>query len=86
VGFPIVYLSYPDGRLYTKPRDKSGRVSLVPEDIHDMQFYKLYKLRTDRAINKPMALTGHCYTKSSQALVRRQRLHLFDKKRILLKS
>jgi hypothetical protein len=84
--FPIVIYRTSDGRIYTKPREKSGRVSLIPEDIHDGQFYKLYKLRTDRSINKPMALTDYCYTKSSQVLVCRQRLHLLDRERILLTS
>jgi hypothetical protein len=48
------------GYIYTKPREKSGRVSLVPEDIHDRQLYKLNKIRTNRAINEPMASTDHC--------------------------
>jgi hypothetical protein len=60
LGFPIVINPNPDGRVYTKPREKSGRVSLVPEDIHDMQLYKLNKIRTNKAINEPMALIDHC--------------------------
>jgi hypothetical protein len=31
-------------------REKSGRVSLVPEDIHDRQLYKFDRMRTDRDI------------------------------------
>jgi hypothetical protein len=57
---PIVIYPNPDGRLYTKPQEKSGRVSLVPEDIHDRQLYKLKKIRTKRAINIPIASTDHC--------------------------
>jgi hypothetical protein len=55
-------VSYPnlDGIIYTKPRDKSGRVSLVPEDIHDRQLYKLNKIRTNRAINEPITSMDHC--------------------------
>jgi hypothetical protein len=33
-----------DGRVYTKPREKSGRVSLVPKDIHGKQLYKLNRI------------------------------------------
>jgi hypothetical protein len=42
--FPIVIYPYSDDRVYTKPREKSGRVSLVPEDIHDRQLYILNKI------------------------------------------
>jgi hypothetical protein len=38
------------------PWEKSGRVSLVPEDIHNRQ---LYKLKKNKDINKPMASTNH---------------------------
>jgi hypothetical protein len=43
LGFPIVIYPNSDGRVYTKPREKYDRVSLVPEDIHDTQLYKLSK-------------------------------------------
>jgi hypothetical protein len=58
--FPSLSILNSDGRLNTKPREKSGRVSLVPEDIHDRQLYKLNKISTNRDINEPMALTDHC--------------------------
>jgi hypothetical protein len=64
-----------NGRVYTKPREKSGRVSLVPEDIHDRQLYILSKIRAIRNANEPTASTDHRYMKTSQVLVRRQRLH-----------
>jgi hypothetical protein len=38
------------------PQEKSGRVSLVPEDIHDRQLNKLNK---NKDINAPMASTNH---------------------------
>jgi hypothetical protein len=40
---PIIIYPYTNGRVYTKPREKSDRVYLVPEDIHDRQLYKLNK-------------------------------------------
>jgi hypothetical protein len=45
---------YPNsiGRVYTKPWEKSGRVSLVPEDIHDRQLYRLFKIETNGDINE----------------------------------
>jgi hypothetical protein len=58
--FPIVINPNSYGRLDTKPREKSGRVSLVPEDIHDRHLYKLNKIRTNRDINEPMASSDHC--------------------------
>jgi hypothetical protein len=39
--FPIVNYPNSSHKFYTNPREKSGRVSLVPEDIHDRQLYKL---------------------------------------------
>jgi hypothetical protein len=81
LGFPIAIYPYSIGRLDTKPREKSGRVSLVPEDIHDMHLYKLNKIWSNKAINDPMVSMDHYWHESSQVLVRRQRLHLFDKKR-----
>jgi hypothetical protein len=48
--FPIAIHPNSDGRVYTKPWEKSGRVSLVPEDIHDRQLYKLFKIRTNKDI------------------------------------
>jgi hypothetical protein len=54
LGFPIANSPYLDGRVYTKLREKSGRVSLVPEDIHDRQLYILDKIRTNMDINEPM--------------------------------
>jgi hypothetical protein len=52
---------YPNsnGRVYTKPREKSDRVSLVPEDIHDRQLYILSKIRANRDTNKPTASMDH---------------------------
>jgi hypothetical protein len=63
------------------PREKSGKVSLVPEDIHDMQWYRLFKIRTNRDINKPMAQWNIVNTityknLTTQVLVCRQRLQL----------
>jgi hypothetical protein len=57
--FPIVIYRNSDGRIDTKPREKSGRVSLVPEDIHDKQLYKQNTIRTNRTINEPMVSTDH---------------------------
>jgi hypothetical protein len=59
LGFLIIIYPYLNGRVYTKPWEKSGRVSLVPEDIHDRQLYKLNKIRTSRDINEPMTSTDH---------------------------
>jgi hypothetical protein len=58
--FPIDIYPNSDGRLDTKPREKSGRVSLVPEDIHDRQLYNLNEISINRAINEPMVSTNHC--------------------------
>jgi hypothetical protein len=58
LGFPIVINFNLDSKVYTKPREKSGRVSLVLEDIHDRQLYILIKIRTDSDINEPMASTA----------------------------
>jgi hypothetical protein len=80
-GFPIAIYPNSNGGLDTKPREKSGRVSLVPEDIHNRQLYTWTKIWSNRAINDPMVSMDHCWHESSQVLVRRQRLHLFDKKR-----
>jgi hypothetical protein len=41
--FPSLSILNSNGRLDTKPQEKSDRVSLVPEDIHDRQLYKLNK-------------------------------------------
>jgi hypothetical protein len=57
--FPSISILNSDGRLDTKPREKSGRVSLVPEDIHDRHLYKLNKIRINKAINDPMVSTDH---------------------------
>jgi hypothetical protein len=57
--FPSLFILNSNGRLNTKPREKSGRVSLVPEDIHDKQLYKLKNIRTNKAINEPMVSTDH---------------------------
>jgi hypothetical protein len=59
LGFPIVFYPNSNGRVYTKPREKSGRVSFVPEDIHDRQLYILDEIRTNRDINEPIAPTDH---------------------------
>jgi hypothetical protein len=78
LGFPIVFYPNSNGRVYTKPWEKSGRVSLVPEDIHDRQLYILSKIRAIRNTNKPTASTDHWYMKTSQVLVRRQRLDVVN--------
>jgi hypothetical protein len=36
--FPLLGILNTNGRLDTKPREKSGRVSLEPEDIHGRPF------------------------------------------------
>jgi hypothetical protein len=56
IGFSHIYL-HSNGRVYKMPQEKSGRVSLEPEDIHDRQLYILTKTRADRAINKPITPT-----------------------------
>jgi hypothetical protein len=81
LGFTIDIYPNSYGRLDTKPREKSGRVSLLPEDIHDRQLYKLNETCRNKAINDLIVLTDLCWHESSQALVRRQRLHLFDKEK-----
>jgi hypothetical protein len=81
LGFPIAIIPNSDGRVYTMSWEKSGRVSLVPEDIHDRQLYKLNKIWSNQAINEPMVSTDHCWHESSQVLIRRQRLQLYDKER-----
>ena len=44
-------------RKDTSPRKKSGRVSPVPEDIHDRQLNKINKIRTIKINLRPMAST-----------------------------
>jgi hypothetical protein len=69
IGFSHRYPSYfrPEG-IYTKPREKSGGVSLVPEDIHDRQLYILDKIRTNRDINEPMDQRNIVNTKTYENL------------------
>jgi hypothetical protein len=81
LGSLIVIYPNSNGKVYAKPQEKSSRVSLVPEDIHDRQLYKLNKTWHNKAINDPMVSTDHCWHESSQVLVRRQRLHLLDKEK-----
>jgi hypothetical protein len=81
LGFPILIYPNSNGRLDTKPREKSGRVSLVPEDIHDRQLYKVNKTWSNRTIDEPMVSTDHCWHETSQVLLRRQRLHFSNKER-----
>jgi hypothetical protein len=59
LGFPIFIYPNLDNRIYTKPWEKSGRVSLVPKDIHDRKLHKLNKIRTNRDIDEPMASAVH---------------------------
>jgi hypothetical protein len=59
LGFSILIYPNSNGRSDTKPWEKSGRVSLVPEDIHDRQLYKLKNIRTNKAVNEPMVSTDH---------------------------
>jgi hypothetical protein len=61
--FPIDIYPNSDGRLETKPWEKYGRVSLVPEDIHNRHLYKLNKIRSNKAINEPMVTTDHCWAR-----------------------
>jgi hypothetical protein len=56
--FPIIIDPNSNGRVYTKPREKSGRVSLVPKDIHDRHLYKLDTIRTNRDIYMTYWLHG----------------------------